>query len=242
MPQKPSQTNGGGTAIAGAAIGAALMGMRPVAEMQFADFISCCFDQLVNFAATNHYRWGGSVPIVIRAPSGGGLRAGPFHSQNPEAWFVHVPGLKVVALCMSDKGMPRTTEERLAIADELINVLAKNNIPMGNIYVDPLVQPISTNATFGVSFLDAIEAITTRFDGVHTVCGLSNISYGLPARKMLNRVFAVMAIIRGLDALIVNPLDAPMAAEIVAAQALAGKDEFCMNYLKAFRSGLLQAN
>ena len=84
-------------AITGAAIGAALMGMRPVAEMQFADFISCAFDQLVNFAATNHYRWGGSVPIVVRAPSGGGLRAGPFHSQNPEAWFVHVPGLKVLA-------------------------------------------------------------------------------------------------------------------------------------------------
>ncbi len=84
------------SAIAGAAIGAALMGMRPVAEMQFADFISCAFDQLVNFAATNHYRWGGSVPMVVRAPSGGGLRAGPFHSQNPEAWFVHTPGLKVV--------------------------------------------------------------------------------------------------------------------------------------------------
>jgi 2-oxoisovalerate dehydrogenase E1 component beta subunit len=85
------------TAIVGAAIGAALMGMRPVAEMQFADFITCGFDQLVNFAATNHYRWGGPVPIVVRAPSGGGLRAGPFHSQNPEAWFVHTPGLKVVA-------------------------------------------------------------------------------------------------------------------------------------------------
>jgi 2-oxoisovalerate dehydrogenase E1 component beta subunit len=85
------------TAITGAAIGAALMGMRPVAEMQFADFISCAFDQLVNFAATNHYRWGEPVPIVVRAPSGGGLRAGPFHSQNPEAWFVHTPGLKVVA-------------------------------------------------------------------------------------------------------------------------------------------------
>jgi pyruvate/2-oxoglutarate/acetoin dehydrogenase E1 component len=59
------------------------MGMRPVAEMQFADFISCTFDQLVNFAATNHYRWGEPVPIVVRAPSGGGLRAGPFHSRRP---------------------------------------------------------------------------------------------------------------------------------------------------------------
>lgn len=81
----------------GAAIGAALMGMRPVVEMQFADFIACGFNQVVNMAAKCHYRWGAAVPIVIRCPSGGGLRAGPFHSQNPEAWFFRVPGLKVVA-------------------------------------------------------------------------------------------------------------------------------------------------
>jgi 2-oxoisovalerate dehydrogenase E1 component beta subunit len=96
-PKRVLDTPMAESAIVGAAVGAALMGMRPVAEMQFADFISCAFDQLVNFAATNHYRWGGPVPIVVRAPSGGGLRAGPFHSQNPEAWFVHTPGLKVVA-------------------------------------------------------------------------------------------------------------------------------------------------
>lgn len=83
--------------MVGAAVGMAFMGMRPVVEIQFADFISTAFDSIVHFAATNHYRWGAAVPIVIRAPSGGGLRAGPFHSQNPEAWFVHTPGLKVVA-------------------------------------------------------------------------------------------------------------------------------------------------
>ena len=81
----------------GMATGMALMGLRPVVEMQFADFISSAFDSIVQFAATTHYRWGGAVPIVIRAPSDGGLRSGPFHSQNPEAWFVHTPGLKVVA-------------------------------------------------------------------------------------------------------------------------------------------------
>lgn len=81
----------------GAATGMALMGLRPVIEMQFADFISSAFDSIVQFAATAHYRWGGAVPWVIRAPSDGGLRSGPFHSQNPEAWFVHTPGLKVVA-------------------------------------------------------------------------------------------------------------------------------------------------
>jgi 2-oxoisovalerate dehydrogenase E1 component beta subunit len=80
----------------GAACGAAIEGLRPVVEFQFADFIACAFDQIVNFAAKAHYRWGVRVPVVFRGPSGGGFRGGPFHSQNPEAWFTHVPGLKVV--------------------------------------------------------------------------------------------------------------------------------------------------
>ena len=84
-------------AIVGAAIGAALMGMRPVAEMQFMDFVSCGFDQIVNMAAKIHYRWGAAVPIVIRGPSGAGVHGGPYHSQSNEMWFVHTPGLKVVA-------------------------------------------------------------------------------------------------------------------------------------------------
>lgn len=84
------------SAIVGAAIGASFTGLRPVAEMQFSDFITCGFDQVVNFAAKCRYRWNAPVPIVVRAPSGGGIRGGPFHSQNPEAWFFHVPGLKVI--------------------------------------------------------------------------------------------------------------------------------------------------
>ena len=84
------------TAIIGAAVGAAMMGMRPVAEMQFADFISCAFDMITNFAAKSRYRTGVGVPLVIRGPSGGGVHGGPFHSQNPEAYFAHTPGLKIV--------------------------------------------------------------------------------------------------------------------------------------------------
>jgi pyruvate/2-oxoglutarate/acetoin dehydrogenase E1 component len=84
-------------AIIGSAVGAAIEGLRPVCEMQFADFIACGFDQLVNVAAKMHYRQGIAVPLVVRLPSGGGFSGGPFHSQNPEAWFLQVPGLKVVA-------------------------------------------------------------------------------------------------------------------------------------------------
>jgi 2-oxoisovalerate dehydrogenase E1 component beta subunit len=83
--------------IVGAAVGAALMGMRPVAEMQFMDFVSCGLDQIVNMAAKLHYRWGAKVPIVVRGPSGAGVHGGPYHSQSNEMWFVHTPGLKVVA-------------------------------------------------------------------------------------------------------------------------------------------------
>jgi 2-oxoisovalerate dehydrogenase E1 component beta subunit len=85
------------SAIIGTAIGAAVVGMRPVCEMQFSDFISCGFDQLVNVAGKMHYRQGLAVPLVVRLPSGGGFSGGPFHSQNPEAWFMHAPGIKVVA-------------------------------------------------------------------------------------------------------------------------------------------------
>jgi len=85
------------SAIVGAAIGAAYMGLRPIVEMQFIDFISCAFDQITNFAAKSRYRWGAGVPIVVRGPAGGGVHGGPFHSQNPEMHYVHTPGLKVVA-------------------------------------------------------------------------------------------------------------------------------------------------
>jgi len=83
-------------AIVGAAVGAAMVGLRPIAEMQFADFASCAFDMITNFAAKSRYRTGVGVPLVVRGPSGGGVHGGPFHSQNPEAYFAHTPGLKVV--------------------------------------------------------------------------------------------------------------------------------------------------
>jgi 2-oxoisovalerate dehydrogenase E1 component beta subunit len=85
------------SAIVGAAFGAALTGLRPVAEFQFMDFIGCAFNQIVNMVAKSHYRWGAPAPLVLRGPCGGGVHGGPFHSQNPEMHFVHTPGMKVVA-------------------------------------------------------------------------------------------------------------------------------------------------
>jgi 5-methyltetrahydrofolate--homocysteine methyltransferase len=146
---------------------------------------------------------------------------------------------KVVALCMSDQGMPESAQDRFAIAEKLVNSLVQKGAKKENIYVDPLVQPISTNDTYGVEFLNAIERIMTELDGVHTVCGLSNISYGLPKRELLNQNFAVMAVLKGLDCAIINPLDRKLMANLKAAEVLAGRDTFCMNYLDAYRSGKL---
>jgi len=95
------------TGLIGAAIGASLFGMRPIAELQFIDFIACGFNQIVNYAAKSRYRWGGGVPIVIRGPAGAGVHGGPFHSQSPESYFMNVPGLKIVvpATPMDAKGL-----------------------------------------------------------------------------------------------------------------------------------------
>lgn len=96
-PERVIDTPIAESAIVGAAFGAALTGMRPVVEFQFIDFIGCAFNQITNMLAKSHYRWGAPAPVVLRGPSGGNVHGGPFHSQNPEMYFVHTPGLKVVA-------------------------------------------------------------------------------------------------------------------------------------------------
>ncbi|MFN8202339.1 MAG: alpha-ketoacid dehydrogenase subunit beta [Solirubrobacteraceae bacterium] len=96
-PERVMDTPLAESGIIGTAVGAAVVGLRPVCEMQFSDFVSCGFDQLVNVAGKMHYRMGLAVPITVRLPTGGGFSGGPYHSQNPEAWFMHAPGLKVVA-------------------------------------------------------------------------------------------------------------------------------------------------
>jgi 2-oxoisovalerate dehydrogenase E1 component beta subunit len=95
-PERVIDTPIAESAIVGAAFGASLTGMRPVVEFQFMDFIGCAFNQISNMVAKTHYLWGAPAPLVLRGPSGGYVHGGPFHSQNPEMWFVHNPGLKVI--------------------------------------------------------------------------------------------------------------------------------------------------
>ncbi len=149
--------------------------------------------------------------------------------------------LKVVALCMDDEGMPETADDRVRTADRLVNALVRRGIATGNIHVDPLVQPISVRNESGLAFLESVRRIREALQGVHVICGLSNVSYGLPQRRLLNRVFLTMAVAAGLDSAILDPLERRTMAALAAAEALAGGDAYCSRYLKAHRAGLLEA-
>jgi 5-methyltetrahydrofolate--homocysteine methyltransferase len=147
---------------------------------------------------------------------------------------------KVIALCQAEDAMAETTGEKVALAGRLVEKLTGAGVPLGDLYLDPLVYPLSTNPQSAMETLNAIEEIMKRFPGVHTVCGLTNVSYGLPARKTVNRAFFAAAISRGLDAAIIDPTDKLLYAMLKAATVVVGKDNFCMDYICAFREGRLE--
>ena len=147
---------------------------------------------------------------------------------------------KIIALCLGEAGPPNTAEERVAHASHLVDLLTAEGYALDDIYVDGCVLPVSTGPEHGKGLLDAVGQITARYPGVHASAGISNVSFGLPLRKLLNETFAVLLMARGLDAGIVDPCDPQLMANIRAAEALLGRDEYCANYLRAFREGKLE--
>jgi 5-methyltetrahydrofolate--homocysteine methyltransferase len=147
---------------------------------------------------------------------------------------------KIIALCMASSGAPKGVKDRLETATRLVEGLGEIGIPIENIHVDPGVFPISVGAEQPKAYLDTLAAVKDRYPDVHLIGGISNVSFGLPVRKLLNSTFMALAIGRGLDSAIMDPTDQQMMASICAAEALLGKDEFCTGYLKAFRAGKLE--
>ena len=145
----------------------------------------------------------------------------------------------VVALTMDDSGMPESADDRLKVASALVERLTAEGVARDRIHFDPLIRPISTNPDQARQALEATHRIMTEFEGVHTVCGLSNISFGLPKRNLLNRTFLGLMIGAGLDGAIIDPTEPGMVTTILAAEALAERDPFCMNYIAAEREGRL---
>ena len=145
----------------------------------------------------------------------------------------------VVALCMGETSMPATVEERVQVGSELIQKLTDQGIPMEKIYVDPLVQPVSVDTRMGGAVLQAIRNLMNDFPGVNTICGLSNISFGLPSRRLINRNFLALGMAYGLSAAILDPCDTELTSTLLAIEMLLGRDEYCENFIDAYQNGRL---
>jgi 5-methyltetrahydrofolate--homocysteine methyltransferase len=144
-------------------------------------------------------------------------------------------GTRIVVLCQSDAGMARTVEEKLDIARRMVDILTKEGVAAGDIFIDPLIYPVATDTQSAVAALGAIREITAKLPDVHTICGLTNVSYGLPVRKLVNRTFLVAAMSQGLDSAIIDPTDRELMAGLVAAEAILDRDKFCAGYITAYR-------
>ena len=148
-------------------------------------------------------------------------------------------GAAVVGLAMDDGGIGKSAAERLRAVEKMAEAVSRAGIPLSDLYVDPLLLTISSDQNSGLIALGVVRGIKSHWPEIQTTAGLSNISFGLPNRKLLNRTFLAMLLAAGLDSALVDPLDAELMAAITAATALLNQDPYCRNYLKAHRAGKL---
>jgi 5-methyltetrahydrofolate--homocysteine methyltransferase len=163
-------------------------------------------------------------------------------SDEPARWAM-LPVLKeyrpkVIALCTSELGLPSGVEDRVATACRLIDRLTAEGFALDDIYIDPCVLPLATGP-HGKNLLAAVGGVVAKYPGVHVSAGVSNVSFGLPLRKLLNESFLLLLMAHGLDAAIVDPCDQQLMMNVMAAEALLGHDEHCRSYLHAYREGKL---
>ncbi len=176
----------------------------------------------------------GVLPLLQKAPMINSITLEPGRLEAILPLAVQY-GARVIALCQSSSGMAETAAEKIETAHRLVEKAEAAGLTRDGLYVDPLVYPISTNPSSGVATLEAIAAIKKEIPGVHTNCGLPNVSYGVPERKLLNRTFLVSAITRGLDSAILDPTDNKLFGAMKAALAVMGADEYCLDYIDAWR-------
>lgn len=146
-------------------------------------------------------------------------------------------GAKVIALAMGDDGIPENAVGRVTVARRVIDDLTGMGVPLCDIYVDPLVYPVANGSQYGMAVLETIRTVKGEYPGIHALCGLSNVSHGLPIRKLINQAFLAMCVEAGLDAAIIDPLDQRLMSLVFASEAIIGCDEYCVNYLTAAREG-----
>jgi len=144
-------------------------------------------------------------------------------------------GALLVALAMDERGLPRGIDDRLEITARLVDAAESCGIPVEKLYIDPCFQPLATNPDQAMICIQAVHQIMARWPGIHTTGGLSNISFGLPQRHLVNRVYMATCIVAGLDSSVTDPCAPGMMESILAAEAIAGNDDFCMNYVMAMK-------
>jgi 5-methyltetrahydrofolate--homocysteine methyltransferase len=144
----------------------------------------------------------------------------------------------VIALAMDDNGIPETCGGRMDVVHKVMQASRSSGVPDENMYIDPLVMTLATNTESAQITLETMRIIKQEYPDVHTSMGLSNISFGLPARKNINRIFLTLALAAGLDSAIVDPMDRDLRAALVTTQAILGQDRHCLNYTRAYRAGL----
>ncbi|MCP4072518.1 MAG: dihydropteroate synthase [Hyphomicrobiales bacterium] len=147
---------------------------------------------------------------------------------------------RVVALTIDDSGVTQEEEKRFELGVRLIELLMDNDVERDDIFIDPLIFPVSAELQAGNVSLNIMGRLKEAYSDVHMICGLSNISFGLPERKLINQVYMVMAMGRGLDGAIIDPLDRRLMANITTARTLLGQDKACRGFLKTYRSGGLK--
>ena len=144
----------------------------------------------------------------------------------------------VIALAMAATKIPETSEERVEVIHKVMEATRAAGVPDERVYVDPLVMTIGTNVQSGRIFLDTLRAVHEAYPQVHFTAGLSNISFGMPTRSFINRAFLTLALGAGLDSAILDPLDRGLRATLLAAELVLGRDDYCLNYTRAYRAGL----
>lgn len=149
-------------------------------------------------------------------------------------------GCPVIALCMDEKGIPNTGDARLEVIRKVFKETRAAGVPDENMYVDPLVMTIGTNTEAGCIIFSTMRLIRSEFPQAHISCGLSNVSFGLPVRSLINRTFLILALEAGMDTAIIDPNDRELQAAIYSAELLLGKDRHCLNYTRVYRAGRLE--
>lgn len=201
--------------------------------------IQAVVDTPICLDSANPKALGAAIKVVKKTPMINSISGEPDRLEGILP-LVAEHNCEVIALAMDDKEIPAKSEARIEIIRKVMAATRSANVPDSKVYVDPLVMTIATNIQSGSVFFETVRVLHEEYPEIHFTSGLSNISFGLPARSFINRAFMSLAIGAGLDSAIMDPMDKELKSAIYAAELVSGKDRHCLNYTRAFRAGVFE--